>query len=229
MKKQESQTKSTPEAKGERLRRVRNIANLSREEFCSDGSVNIHTLAGWELGRFGGLSRNGAIIVAHRVAKEGVHCTVEWLLHDIGVSPYLIPKIDVTNNNIQNQKNIDNSYHEEVNNLITDELICFRSHYKEILELSVTDNSMAPYYNIGDHVAGKKIYEDDIAKLIGKDCIVNTENGLLLLRNLRQGTTDNHYTLISLNAFTQSNNSILYDIKITSAAPIYWHRKKDFL
>src|SRR5438552_2660970 len=78
---------SSPEAKAERLKRIRNLANLSREEFCLDGEVNLATLVSWEVGRFGGLSRKGAGNVIARVAKEGVFVTPEWLLHEVGAGP----------------------------------------------------------------------------------------------------------------------------------------------
>ena len=78
---------TSPTAKAERLKRVRNLANLSREDFCADGEVNITTLISWEVGRFGGLSRKGATSVIARVAKEGVFVTPEWLLHEVGAGP----------------------------------------------------------------------------------------------------------------------------------------------
>lgn len=82
--------KSTPEARAKRLRRVRNLANLSRKALCEDGLINVNTLKGWELGRYGGLPKDGAEKIIQRIAREGVHCTLDWLLHEIGPGPRLI-------------------------------------------------------------------------------------------------------------------------------------------
>ncbi len=79
--------RSTPEARAARLKRLRNLANLSRKEMCESSDLNINTLKGWELGRYGGLSLDGAYKLVRRVAAEGVFCTVEWLLHEDGLPP----------------------------------------------------------------------------------------------------------------------------------------------
>ena len=78
---------ASPKAKGERLKRIRHLGNLSREEFCEGSEINLATLISWEVGRFGGLSSKGAKRVIARAAKEGVFCTIEWLLYEIGVGP----------------------------------------------------------------------------------------------------------------------------------------------
>ncbi len=60
--------------RGNRVKRCRNIANLTREAVCDTGALNILTLKGWELGKHGGLSEAGAQKVLARVEKEGVRC-----------------------------------------------------------------------------------------------------------------------------------------------------------
>src|ERR1700733_6271968 len=79
--------KSSEEARAERVKRVRNLANLSRKEMCNDGTLNINTYKGWELGRYGGLPLDGADKIVARVAKEGVICTAKWLLYGTGEPP----------------------------------------------------------------------------------------------------------------------------------------------
>ena len=61
---------STPEARADRLKRVRNLANLSRKEICESGDININTYKGWELARFGGLPVDGAEKIINRVARS---------------------------------------------------------------------------------------------------------------------------------------------------------------
>jgi hypothetical protein len=42
--------RSSGDARAERLKRLRNLANLSREQMCESGELNINTLKGWEIG-----------------------------------------------------------------------------------------------------------------------------------------------------------------------------------
>lgn len=87
---------STPQARADRLRRLRHLANLSRKDMC-DQELNINTLKAWELARFGGLPKDGAEKVIKRVAKEGVMCTSDWLLHGLGAGPQLDSERDLIN------------------------------------------------------------------------------------------------------------------------------------
>jgi hypothetical protein len=79
---------SSPQARGERVRRVRNMANLSRPALCDKSDFKIDTLIGWEVARHGGLTEKGAQKLIHRIAQEGVICTVEWLLHELKGLPF---------------------------------------------------------------------------------------------------------------------------------------------
>jgi transcriptional regulator with XRE-family HTH domain len=88
---------SSAAAKGMRLKRVRNLANLSREQLCSGSDVNIHTLIGWECGRFGGLTLVGTQRIIKRLEQEGVFCSAEWLLNENGAAP--IVSTDYLKNN----------------------------------------------------------------------------------------------------------------------------------
>ncbi len=45
-KKQRAPAINSPQMRGMRLKRIRNLANLSREQMCEDGEINRHTLVG---------------------------------------------------------------------------------------------------------------------------------------------------------------------------------------
>lgn len=222
---QQDDSLTSPKAKAERLKRIRNLANLSREEFCSDGEVNLTTLISWEIGRFGGLSTKGAARAISRVAKEGVFCTREWLLYEIGVGPEVradYKKLSNQSRMTSNEINLSS----EKNNAI-EELVLFRSLNKNAIDLIIEDDSMAPHYNIGDVVAGTKRFGEKIKSLISFDCIVQTSDGLLIMRNLQPGPNENSFNLVSTNLRTTAKDAILYDVKIVVAAPIVWHRRKE--
>lgn len=216
---------SSPTAKAERLKRVRNLANLSREDFCADGEVNLATLISWEVGRFGGLSQKGAASVIARVAKEGVFVTPEWLLHEIGVGP----EVQVDYKKLSKQKTkikTDTKLPSEKTRII-EELMVFKKLNKHTIDFIVDDDAMLPHYQPGDYVAGTKRFNDKIKSLVGYDCIVQTTDGRILMRSLQRGPRDTSYNLVSTNLQAKAKNAIIYDVELASAAPIIWHRRKE--
>lgn len=212
--------KSSAEAKAERLKRIRRLANLSREELCAEGDINLATLISWEVGRFGGLSKKGASRVIERVAKEGVCCTPEWLLYGIGIGPEIrsnFEKIAL----VEEKENCSLSEKDK----IIQELITFRKLNKNAIDFIINDDSMLPHYQIGDFVAGTKRVSDRINLILGLDCIIQTKDGLLIVRNLQQGPRPESFNLISTNLQSKVKDVILYDKELVSAAPIIWHRR----
>jgi DNA-binding transcriptional regulator YiaG len=219
-------TLTSPKAKGERLKRLRRLANLSREEFCSEGEINVASLISWEVGRFGGLSAKGAARVIARVAREGVFCTPEWLLYEVGSGPEVradykklqIPPTEATDAKIELPS-------EQTS--IIEEVITFRKLNKQAIDFIVEDDAMSPHYQVGDYVAGTKRFGDKIKSLISLDCIVQTSDGRILMRNLQRGPKENSFNLIPTNLNTKVKDAILYDVALVVAAPIIWHRRKE--
>lgn len=201
--------------RGERLRRVRNLANLSRKDLCDEAQININTYIGYEVGRYGGLTKKGADKVINHLSSKGVYCTLDWLMHGIGAGPSV-------NTDIQLKKSVE-IYSET--HKIKDELLLFHAHYKNAVDYQITDNGMFPIYEIGSYVAGIACFGDTIENLIGSDCIIQTANGGLIVRNLRRGRLKDFYTLTCINPDTLLDYPILYDEKISFAARIIWHRK----
>lgn len=206
--------------RAKRLKRIRNLANLTREELCATTDINQYTLVGWENARFGGLSYKGAEKVIARIKKEGVHCTVEWLMEGRGSEPSVnpiptIPKEELCNLN------------EEV--IMTYELEFFKAKNSLAVDLIVDDDGMLPQYHRGDIVAGKKRIGNEIEAVIGTDCIVQIKSGEILLRNIRGGKLKQgkSYTLVCTNPFITRKPSVVSDVELIYAAPIIWHRKKD--
>jgi len=215
-----------PEARAERLKRLRNLANLSRKEMCDLADIKPDTLIGWEVARHGGLTENGANKIIACIAKEGVQCTLEWLLYDIGSSPTVLPNFDRVKANLQNEvKTLPVKNNEE--KLIIEELLLFRAHYRNAFDYIVEDDSMSPQYQLGDYVAGVKRYKKNISLVTEQDCIVQLTDGKILLRSLRQGSKPNLYTLLCTNLKTTTSTPVIYDVEIICAAPVVWIRRKD--
>jgi hypothetical protein len=212
--------------RAERLKRIRHLSNLSRNEICKDNELNPHTLKGWEIGRYGGLTVKGAEKVLERIRDEGVCCTPEWLLFEIGKGPTIIGDYA----KMKEMKAIavlDTPVvfgNEEQQ--ISEELNFFKSHYKHTLEIIVEDDGMLPFYRIGDYLAGVPLFKENIAKLIEENCIVLTEEGEIFLRKIRKGSQEGHFNLTCINTESSVTEPILYDVKLIAAAPVIFQRRK---
>jgi transcriptional regulator with XRE-family HTH domain len=213
--------KSMPEARAERLKRVRNLANLSRIEMCVGTNLNVNTLKGWEISRFGGLSKNGAEKIVARLASVGVICSVDWLMYEIGDAPQVnlsftteIP-IEIMEPNLTEEKE---------KKLMTEELLLFRSHTSKSLDYIITDDSMSPMFEKGDMVAGVKVKNPQ--ETVGKPAIVTLQDGRKLLRKIYKGTAPQSFTLIAIALESNAKDLILLDTPVKLIAPVIWHRKR---
>lgn len=217
----------SPLAKAERLRRVRHLANLSREEFCLDGKFTIAALISWESGRFGGLSAKGAERVIARAAKEGVFVTPEWLLYEVGSGP--VVRADYKKLQDSDEGTVINTRLPSENERIMQELMVFKRLNKQAIDFIVEDDAMLPHYKIGDYVAGTKRTGGKIRSLIGHDCIAQTLDGQVFMRHLQAGPRPQSFNLIPMNLRAGIPNAIIYDVELAAAAPIVWHRRKELV
>ncbi|MDF2690587.1 MAG: hypothetical protein K0S29_442 [Gammaproteobacteria bacterium] len=208
MVKKQADIKSSPEAKAERVRSVRAMAGLSRREIELQYQINENTLSGWERAIHGGLSRKGAIKLTQILHDKQILCTVDWLMHGIGIGP---------------QKLLDEaafSANDQTENSITEELSIFRKNHKNVLDFIAQDNSMAPILYQGDYVAGIQ-HKQNFQRYVGLHCIVELANGEVLLCKLAKGKAEHLYSLVCLNGKTQ------YDVAISSLAPIIFIRRTE--
>jgi transcriptional regulator with XRE-family HTH domain len=207
---------TSPEMRALRLKRVRNLANLSRDQMCDDGEIKRNTLIGWECARFGGLTSHGAIKVLARITRERVHCTLEWLLDGIGPEPSVNP--------LMQSDQLSEVSDEDV---IGSELAFFMVRNLNAVHVIVKDEEMLPSFHVTDYVAGTKRMGKDIQHIIGRDCIVQLEDGRVLLRNVREGSYPDTYTLICTNPSITTKNSVIPNVRLVYAAPVIWHRRKN--
>lgn len=214
---------STPEARAERLKKIRNMANLTREQLCNDDTININTYKGWEIARYGGLPMDGASLVINRVSKEGVICTPEWLIYGIGIGPYVLADYKIA----QQDKQIKNKSLKLSNQLtlICNEILLFKNQFSNTIDCQITDDALSPTFTKGDFVAGIKFFNDLIVNVLNQNCIIQLRTGEILVRNLRRSQKPNSYMLLSTNPNTTLSNPTLYDVEVSSAAPILRHYK----
>ena len=208
---------STPKARSERLKRLRNMANLSRKEICDTDEININTYKGWELARFGGLPVDGAEKVIKRIAKAGVICSLEWLLYGEKPSPYLVPEAISPSHFNENEP--------VTSSLIESEFAIFQNSFSNAVLTEVVDNGLYPTYKPGDFLAGIKQYGNQISLTTEQICIVETSNGEKLIRYVKQGNTDGLYTLLCTNYHSTTEEIIKSNVNLLYSAPISRHYK----
>jgi HTH-type transcriptional regulator, cell division transcriptional repressor len=222
--------KSSPIARGKRLKSLRMMADLSRKCVEEKYRISAGTLQSWEDGRYGGLTEKGAKRFLHVLQQEGIQCTSDWLLHGIGIGPqatdslYLDRQQPVLEVEQMRANSADLAGEDQA---IVTELLAFRRSNSNAIDIIVRDDGMGPSYQVGDYVGGKRRYNHDISNLVGRNCIIETTLGEIYLRHLRRGTGEHRYTLMCINPYTTVHEPTLYDVQLLSAAPVIWHRCKD--
>ena len=109
-------------------------------------------------------------------------------------------------------------------NVATQELLHFRNHNTNSIDMVISDDSMLPKYFPGDMVAGNRRYQEEIESLVGFNCIIQTPTHGSMVRNLRNGDEPGKYHLFALNWDSSISRPILYNEEVLSAAPIIWVR-----
>ena len=211
---------------GERLRRARILAGIStRREFEEKHQISANTLQGWEQGK-NPLSQKGARRVINALKEEGLICTVEWLINGTGMPPrqYEAMNAGIRKELQQNNSIMEHNLHEE--ETIYKESQLFRQNNPNAIVLTVADDAMEPYYSVGDYIGGIQLFNQEIRSYTNTICILEMENNFILPRLLQPGQKPNTFTAACTNFKTKATPLNIFNVKIISAAPILWHRRK---
>jgi hypothetical protein len=214
---------SSAQAKGARLREARKLTFLGLAAFAQKYGFNSGTLKSWEHGLHGGLPTKRANEITIALQKEGIMCTVEWLMHGIGIAPTQLSAAGSLKEEFSLSGTKD---HENVQ--IQEELALFCQHCQDPVYFIVEDDAICPQYNIGDIVAGVKKYAKEMRSIVNLDCILQIFGETKpIFRTVCQGTQKDLYTLICKNPDTTTKPAVNYDVKLIWAAPIIWFRRKN--
>ena len=196
-----------------RVRTLRGVLRLSRGYF-EKYDIPSQTLQGWEDPRWGNLTEKGAKKLAHAFQQEGLQVTVDWLMYGAGLDP-LATRIAESGA----------VYHVPLTEqaIVAHELSTFQQHHPNAIDMIVQDEAMLPCLAPGDHVAGKRFFDQDMEQAYGFPCIVQTQTGMMLVRKVGKGSAPDMYTLTGTNP----KISVERDVKLFSVAPIMWIRKPD--
>lgn len=208
---------SDAKARGTRLRYLReSVFDKKRSELSNLISINHETLKSWELGKWGGLTAEGARRVIKYAIENGHFITLDWLYYGKGE----LFSESVTTRLIGNEELIKTL---GFDSKVWNELLLFRQR-GDCLELIVTDSSMYPYYKPGDIVVGQVGQSSDCE---GKDCIIILKNGEKIFRRVRRVLSAIEIEVLSLNAVDSSiTKYILETVSIDVMAPVSMIRRK---
>ncbi len=203
-----------------RVKSARMMSGLTRKDFSRKSRISIATLRSWEepfQGR-SGITSNGATIFIRALGMHDVLCTEAWLLRGEGPGPRLInlpPRAPAVFREDRAQWSEEES--------ILKDIESFKLNNTDSIVMLVGDDTMSPYFNCGDYVGGHRMKGADIAQLLGRTCIVETNRGLFL-RKLAVHLGRNRYTLAAENTNVIDSGGTLCDLMLHSAAEVIWHR-----
>lgn len=216
---------SLQEARAQRVQNLRDVTGLSRRAFAKKYNLPISTLQNWEDVKGNGLTEKGARKLAALLKAEGIYCSPEWLLHNIGAPPRFSPHLNIAEKAKPSTKPLVTSDVEDW--FIADELRLFHQHFPNLaIDFVIEDDGMAPRFIKGEWVAGIRCSGEAIKKIVGEPCIIQLANGEILLRTLEQGTIPNRFNLSCNNPHTTVKQPKHYDVELISAAPVVWIRRK---
>lgn len=211
-----------------RIKQLREMTGLSRRDFSKKAGIPHSSLQYWENPEETEykitLDAAQRLLIALR--NFGVQCSEEWIQTGEGPSPYIINAIAIERS-VLKEKTAKLDIGEGAENKdIEQELNLFLQKNKDAVATIIFDDAMSPRYIIGEVVAGIRVYETEMEKIAGWDCIVLTQDGDIYVRTLMKGSLTDHYNLIPCNPNTAALKAILKDVKLVSAAPIIWTRRK---
>ncbi len=208
--------------RGERLKLLRiELLRLSRNALADMYDIPAGTIQNWEDARHGGLTEKGARRFIEVLKSQGIECKLEWLLYGIGYPP---EQLSHQNYKLSSAKHLVSNQEKEIDN-IAKELMLFYEHNVNAVDLIVSDDAMWPRFMQGDHLAGKRYFNEDLNKLIGQSCIIQTQSGIVTVRQLLAGNKPDHYDLVSINRESKIDELDLFGVRIFSAAPVLWIRR----
>lgn len=211
-----------------RLKSLREMTGLSRNDFHKRYGIPRGTLQNWESARFGGLTIKGAKNIIRAFTAEGISCEVDWLLHGTGNGPRFTEHTqNHRNNELKKHNDVNEHIFEAETSVITKEILLFRQNHNNAIDIVVADDGMKPLWSPGDYIAGVKRYQDDIQSTLGQYCIIQTHEYGNLFRKISQGDDENLYNLSIINHHSKIKKPVLYNIPVISSAPVIWTRKID--
>jgi transcriptional regulator with XRE-family HTH domain len=194
----QTKDKSMLIARGRRLKRLRALVGLSRDELAARAKVSRASMSYWENATYSGLSHKAAEKLIPVIKAEGVHCSVEWLLLGLAQDPYRIPE--------SAQHPIPASHGDVELSAIQQEIALFTSLHPNAVVMQVPHNGMAPFLLQGDYVGGLIQPIDTMQEIEPKDNYIVRFEHTLQARRVKHNPQAGLYDLSYISSVEDTND-----------------------
>ncbi len=177
-------------ARGNRLRKLRQLAQLTSAELASKAGISRASISYWENALNNGITRKGAERIIQILNDMGITCDFDWLWFGIGSLPTITTKHKYTSDIIFARD--PDVLHKLIGN-VDKEISLFLSLNKEAVIHKIEDSIMVPVFELGDIVGGIWQPLDQIHD--ETNCIIKLNHKLLarIVRNIDNNFILDHY------------------------------------
>ncbi|MBN2690110.1 MAG: helix-turn-helix transcriptional regulator [Gammaproteobacteria bacterium] len=188
---------------------LRKLTAQTLAALAKEIGVSKETVRSWEKGIAGGLTEKGASQLEDAAIAFNVKVDAMWLLYGIGDAPKIIKQTEqeeITPKQSKAEKAIKiNSYIEEF--LSTPNTLAFE----------ITDESMLPFYEIGD-ILGCEIIDEPQKE--NSDCVITLADDTQLCRTISHAKAKNKYNYSCYNTDANTPNLFKNNTKLKQIAAI---------
>ena len=211
---------ASSQARASRLKRMRRLTFMSRKEFAKKHAFSPGTLQNWVTARFGGLTEKGARLILKAFKAEGIFCTYEWLMLGVGDGPVFAKHNDAPGLLVGGREHV-----EQKRPGIAQEMKFFLQLHHGAICAQMKDDSLQPYVDKGDWLGGVACNIARQAEIQGRLCIVEFEDGVRMVRYIKQISANGSVVFVSANPFSDAQNLHGCSQVIKKIAPVVWRRK----
>ena len=204
---------------GRRIRHCRRLTSLTRKEFCERHNMAIPTYSLWEQGKVT-INEKTVLFCTQAFLSEGINCSSQWLLHEIGEAPSVINS---------NNRHLPEKFFEREFANISPEISAFldvksyqKNNPRAILH-QVKNKAMLPYIRVGDFVGGVPLERDKFHLAHREICIIELEPKRPIVRILHK--QKNNYVLIAANTSASVMSPLILSEAPLLVAPVEFIRK----
>jgi transcriptional regulator with XRE-family HTH domain len=178
--------------RGKRVKVARTLARMTRKALMDRYDLNVNTLQAWE-GGINCLTEKGATKLVTAFQKEGLIITTDWLLHgDADLQP------------LEEAPAVHDYFSLGDDMRLLQEIEFFKKLNPQGISTLITDDTLEPFFSRGDYVAGILYPTPKWNELIGRFCILHTQDGRVLVRKVFAKNAPHGYVVGGTNAFAQA-------------------------
>jgi transcriptional regulator with XRE-family HTH domain len=196
---------------GDRIKSLRTYLGLTRKKFAEKYGFSDSTLKAIEYS-VAPLKPAQLHKLIEIFLKEGLPCSEEWILTGKGEVLLKKEQIDSASSSLLDP--------------ISEEIKVFQKHCHRSLVIQLEDNSMSPFYEKLDYIAGIKITRHLKPSDYGRPYVIVLPDDTKLVRSLYPGQQKGLFNLVSLNLTDHLDHPLHTNVTLKDIYEIVWYRKK---